>query len=166
MCPRAVGLPDPWLRLWVVLHLKMLLLPWVTSKMLWKRICQCEPPSGEGPWVWRSFRNDVSPHRGVHRPSCLKPHVGIHLGSPASSTFHGGEPPCQRELLCPRCPELLSRAGHAAGRLIKALCWSKGSCSRRFPWRGMAAGINAASPPAAPARRRGGRCAARLGVLN
>jgi len=43
--------------------------------------------------------------------------------------------------LPPRCPELLRRAGCAAGRLIRALCWSKGSCSCWLPRRRMAAGI-------------------------
>ena len=81
--------------------------------------------------------------------------------------LHGGEAPlCRHEQLLPRYPELLRRAGRAAGRLMEALCRSKGSYLCQLPRRRMAAGINASSPLASPARRRRGRCAACLRMLN
>lgn len=61
MCLRAVGRPVPWAQLWVGLHVEMLC---SLEKMLWRMICQREPPAEEGPWV-RSSRNGVSPAVGL-----------------------------------------------------------------------------------------------------
>lgn len=77
-----------------------------------------------------------------------------------------GPPPPSCKQLLPCCPELFRRAGHAAGRLIKALGWRKGSCLFQLPQQRMAAGINASSPLASPVRLRKGKSAACLGVLN
>lgn len=155
MCRSAVGLPVLWLLLWVVLHLEMLLFPCGLQKMLWRKFCQRRPPAGEELWVLeqQEWCSPPPPMGGLTDPLTWSSMWGSSWG-PQPPALCVGEslPPHQRELLWPCCPELLGRAGRAAGRLIKALCWSRGSCSCWLPRRRMAAGINASSPPAHPSQ--------------
>lgn len=97
VCLRAVGHPVPWAQLWVGLHLEMLC---SLEKMLWRMICQREPPAEEGPWVWSS-RNGVSPAVGLTWSSMR----GSSRDPQPPAVCRGENPPSQPEQLC---PELLA----------------------------------------------------------
>lgn len=137
MCLRAVGRPVPRAQLWVGLHSETLC---SLEKMLWRMICQREPPAEEAPRV-RSSRNGVSPA------------VGLTWSIMRGSSRDPQAPAVCRGRTPPHSLSSSARAPRTAGRLRKALCWSKGPrwCRRT------AAGISVCSPPAPPACRQGRR---------
>lgn len=169
LCLRAVGLLVPQLWLWVALHLKNASAP----QYLWPREDALEEDlPGQAPQLRKGYGSGAAgtafpPTVGLADPLAWSSTWGSSW-EPQSPAFCTGErpsPPSCKQLL-PCCPELFRRAGHAAGRLIKALGWRKGSCLFQLPRQRMAAGINASSPLASPVRRRKGKSAACLGVLN